>query len=826
MAYLKTIIFYNCSKRILFWASVIVFSFLTGMFSPALIYGKSLEIAIFIPHEDPFWKKVVLFTDEAAKDLGMQLQVYNANDDPDKMVEQVQKAARNGIDGIIFPAFQNTGERILQISEKNSVPAILINSQLPQADLLPRTKYKYWIGSLLPDDEKAGSVLIRQLINEASQKGIERFNVLAVEGNPKDESSTDRVRGLRNFIKHLKELDSFKIGAGNWNPKSASEIFQSYYRSRPDVNVVWCANDNMALGVVEAIEALGLEKKIVVGGVDWDMAVQEAILNGRMHVSVGGHFMDGAWAAVLLYDYLNGIDFANERLQFESPMVGITRANLNKFTPFLLLDKKSLNFRLFSKALNQQVKMYSLDLQSIANLVAPQSISTELGEEEKNWLADHKHIRIGVDPSWPPFEFFDITRVYSGIASDYVRLLNQKLNINMVPVQDLSWSQVMEKARAGEIDVLPCVLKTPERSKFLRFTKPYLSFPMVILTREDAAFVNGVQDFENNKVAVVKGYATQELLEQDYPDRKFYLANNLEEALEALSKGEVDAYVGNLASITYTTQKLGLTNLKVATTSPYKFELAFAVRKDWPQLVNILDKNLESIPASEKTTIHNRWINVRFERKTNWILIFQIVGVILLVGGTFFILILRSNRALSREVSERKRTEQALIQSRATARALLDATEESLLLLDNDGIVLAANETAASRLQKTPEQMKGTNLFDDLPSEVKKARKAMFDKVLSSGTPTDFEDTRNGRIYHSIYFPVQAKTGEVTGVAIFAIDITERKRAEEALHENIAELERFSKLAVGREDRMIELKKEINEILRGLGQPEKYKIVA
>ena len=143
MNYFRTIVFNNCSTIISFCASVIAFSFLIGIFSPSLLYSKSLEIAIFIPREDPFWKKAVLFTDEAANDLGMKLRVYNANDDPDKMVEQVRKAAQSGINGIIFLAYQNTGERILRIAEKNSVPAILINSQLPQADLLPRTKYAY-----------------------------------------------------------------------------------------------------------------------------------------------------------------------------------------------------------------------------------------------------------------------------------------------------------------------------------------------------------------------------------------------------------------------------------------------------------------------------------------------------------------------------------------------------------------------------------------------------------------------------------------------------------------------------------------------------------
>ena len=111
------------------------------------------------------------------------------------------------------------------------------------------------------------------------------------------------------------------------------------------------------------------------------------------------------------------------------------------------------------------------------------TVQIQLTSGEKDWLAEHKDIRLGVDPAWSPFEFFDTTKVYSGIASDYVRRLNENLKINMTPVPNLSWPEVMNKARAGEIDVLPCVAKTPERSKFLLFSEPYISFPMVILTR-------------------------------------------------------------------------------------------------------------------------------------------------------------------------------------------------------------------------------------------------------------------------------------------------------------------------------------------------------
>jgi len=80
-------------------------------------------------------------------------------------------------------------------------------------------------------------------------------------------------------------------------------------------------------------------------------------------------------------------------------------------------------------------------------------------------------------------------------------------------------------------------------------------------------------------------------------------------------------------------------------------------------------------------------------------------------------------------------------------------------------------------------------------------------------------------VFHHIYYPVSDKTGAIIGVAIFAQDITERRHMEEELRRNVEELEQFSKLAIGREKKMIQLKQEINELRGQLSQGEKYKIV-
>ena len=95
-----------------------------------------------------------------------------------------------------------------------------------------------------------------------------------------------------------------------------------------------------------------------------------------------------------------------------------------------------------------------------------------------------------------------------------------------------------------------------------------------------------------------------------------------------------------------------------------------------------------------------------------------------------------------RDISERKEAEQALRESRATARGLLDATQESLLLLDKEGIIIAANQTAARRHQQTPEELIGKNRFDILPENLRESRKAHFNNVLQTGIPEAFEDTR------------------------------------------------------------------------------------
>jgi hypothetical protein len=74
--------------------------------------------------------------------------------------------------------------------------------------------------------------------------------------------------------------------------------------------------------------------------------------------------------------------------------------------------------------------------------------------------------------------------------------------------------------------------------------------------------------------------------------------------------------------------------------------------------------------------------------------------------------------------------------------------------------------------------------------------------------------------------PLRDKTGSIRGFVKIMRDLTETKRTAERLREHVDELTRFNVAAVGRETRMIELKKEINSICALLGEKARYVLQA
>ncbi len=321
--------------------------------------------------------------------------------------------------------------------------------------------------------------------------------------------------------------------------------------------------------------------------------------------------------------------------------------------------------------------------------------AVRLSPEEQAWLAAHPTIRLGVDPTWPPFEQTDAQGDYAGIASDYVDLLNERLGTAMEPVAGLTWEEVLQGVKQGDIDVIPCIARSPEREKYLLFTKPYLRFQSVIVTRKGAPFLSGLADLSGQAVGVVKGYVTHEMIGRDYPAIVLKPFPSVEEGLNALAKGDIDAFVDNLASITFAIKRMGMDAVRVASTTEYMFDLAFGVRKDWAALVPILEKGLAAIGKEERARIHDRWINLVIERTVDWGYVWRAVLIVVLVAGVLVTVIIFWNRRLAHEIVERKRAEEAIKNSQRRQIQIINFLPDPTFVVDCDGRVIAWNRAMA-----------------------------------------------------------------------------------------------------------------------------------
>jgi PAS domain S-box-containing protein len=139
--------------------------------------------------------------------------------------------------------------------------------------------------------------------------------------------------------------------------------------------------------------------------------------------------------------------------------------------------------------------------------------------------------------------------------------------------------------------------------------------------------------------------------------------------------------------------------------------------------------------------------------------------------------------SITRDISERKQTQEFILQNQATLQSILNATQESIWLFSLEGIILLGNQTAFQRMGRLPEEVLGKHFTEILPDDLAELRLAKLRQTVESGQPLEFEDERNGIKFRHSFYPVFDQEGRVSGVTSFSRDITEQKRAEEKTRE-------------------------------------------
>ncbi len=292
----------------------------------------------------------------------------------------------------------------------------------------------------------------------------------------------------------------------------------------------------------------------------------------------------------------------------------------------------------------------------------------ELTAQEKAFIENHPVIYLGVDPNFAPYEFIDSDGQYKGIAADYIAYIREVTGLNLEVVKGLTWSEAYEKAVQLDIDVLPCVAQTTERERYFLFSDTYFTFQRAVFLNENTKGINTFEDLYGKTVAVQMNSSHHSYM-LEFPEIQLSLYPTAQEALKAVSDDKETAFIGNLATSSYLAKSAGITNLKYfsinADTNDKSQSLHFAVRKDWPELVSILNKALASMTKEQKSAINNKWIGV--EGTVDYSDIIRIVEIasatilLILVVSYFWIVRLRN------EITIRKKTQEELLAAKEEA---------------------------------------------------------------------------------------------------------------------------------------------------------------
>lgn len=348
-----------------------------------------------------------------------------------------------------------------------------------------------------------------------------------------------------------------------------------------------------------------------------------------------------------------------EHLRFEADateqMIG------QKITPLGTLDKGRLEYTLKTYAehglIDNNVPVDEYVFTTFKEMV--ESNTPILTQEELAYLAKKRTLNVCIQPDWMPFEKNEQGK-HVGMSADYMAVFGRQLDISSRLVETSSWAETLAFAREKKCDIIPFIVDTPERREFLRFTQPYLSAPLVLVTSINEIFVDALHQVSGKKVGIVGGYAINEMLKANYPKIKFIEVESLDRGFELVRKGELFGFVNSLPVAGYQIQQKYFGQLKIGTKLDEFLSLSAGVRDDEPILAAILGKAIAMTSSNEHQEIFNRWVSVSYERGSDYALVLWWAIGLSSVFGVVVFLVVKSNRALNSEIEGRKIVEQKL----------------------------------------------------------------------------------------------------------------------------------------------------------------------
>lgn len=414
-----------------------------------------------------------------------------------------------------------------------------------------------------------------------------------------------------------------------------------------------------------------------------------------------------------------------------------------------------------------------------------------LSAAEQRWLARNPVVRVVVDSGQAPLSYVDVDGHYRGSTADLLALIELRSGLKFDIQRKSGIGELLEVVRSGQADMLADAVPDTEREEYLRFSRPYLVNPFVLVTRRQAAELDGLAALNGRTLAIPAGHTLLGELRRAYPQIELLQTGSALEGFTLVRDGLADATVHAMSSANYYIRRMYDEQLRIAATIDLKpSHAAFAVRRSETELQSILDKVLIDIPPDELNALNNRWRTNAVVSSQSWRDYRELIYQIVAVAALLLLVSLVWNFYLRRQIRQRLLVQQRLADQLRFMEALINGTPHPIYVRDRAGRMLICNDSYLQAFAVEREAVIGKTLADSLTTagvDTDKAETYLDDYrwVMDNGQAL-IQDrvlrigARTLTLYHWL-LPYQDSQGEVQGIIGGWLDISERQALVEEL---------------------------------------------
>ncbi len=498
-------------------------------------------------------------------------------------------------------------------------------------------------------------------------------------------------------------------------------------------------------------------------------------------------------ADVYLGDSISAQYLINKNYLNNVQLADFSRMEVSDFAFAMDRDNRRL-LRIINAALAvipQGERMNILRRWSAGGGSMPGRTALNFSASELRWMAAHPRLKVAIDDSFVPFSFFNEEGEFRGISADVLAKVALRTGLKFDVQRTHSVAGLVEQVRKEQADLLITLTPSQSRENQLRFTRPYLSTPYVLISRISADGPQTLDDMAGKRLAVINGNPVREQLLEQFPRITLVEADNAQQVMALVANGQADAAINSLITARYMISRQYRDRLRITSTvGTQSARVAFATSRGALELYSILEKALLSIPPEEMDEVTNRWRSEIVVDDSYWMRHRTLILQGFAVAGLLLLAALGWIAYLRRLMRQRKQAQVALNDQMEFMRVLIDGTPHPIYVRDREGRLRICNSGYLNVFGVERDAVLGKTVVEGVLKSVDEAAAYHADylQVMEEGVPRvqDRSLTMGPdnvlTIYHWM-LPYRDSDGEVSGMIGGWIDISERQHLLVALRD-------------------------------------------